>query len=591
MAIVIVAGLTVTGASAQTQPQQPDQYQLRVSSQPNVVFIGGGGVYNAGTIVTLDKAPEFFQDYTFLGWKVDGIWASGNPITIRMDRSHSADAIYEKSATEKIKVDAIPRVAEITIDGEIYLPDELPATFDWASGSEHIISVPKIVAETPTTRYVFDSWKDQDDSVLRTVTVSDEKEDFIALFKTQHYLKPITEYGVTIGGGWKDEGSTVQFGLESEYALDKKNENIRYVFNSWNLGDYSNKLENSIDVIQPTTVEANWDVEYRLKVKSNVPDYEPFGTGWYPQGKQIALIAEENLESPNADIKYVFEKWVSTGPNPIIVPNSHSPTTTVTVNEPYEIEAHYKKSYQVNAWSQFGSPIGAGFYDEGTVAEISMSQTAIMVDPQKVRKVFTGWNTHGARVMDFSGTDPELEGAGVVPNGQNLLVFVDSPTNVTAEWKTQYFLTVQSTEGEVSGSGWYDVGRLAQISVKKPSVPPGMWSTVVFDEWTGDLESKDPNDRVVMNKPKVIIAQWREDNSPGFVNALILGGVAAVGVVIYTKTNKMAFLHKDKKKTADQKPFDQFFNLRKKKPKYDPAPAFVEKQGKGKSIMDWLLGK
>jgi hypothetical protein len=505
---------------------------------------------------------------------------------------HTAQAIYSKSDTEKIIIDTIPRVAEITIDGQIYLPDELPASFDWSTDSDHIISIPKIVAEGPTTRFVFDSWKDQDSSVLRTVKVTDQKAHFIALYKTQHYLKPITEYGDVIGAGWIDEGSTAKFELESEYVLDKQNENIRYVFDSWNQGDYLNKATNSIDITQPTTVQATWDVEYKLQIETNIPDYNLFGSGWYIKGKQIALIAQENLESPSADIKYVFEKWISKGSNPVIIPNAQSPTTTITVEEPYVIEAKYKKSYQINAWTPYGSATGAGFYDEGTVTEIAVTSTAIVVDPNKVRKVFTGWDSHGAKVMNLNNADDvELENAGLVPGGQNLLLFVSGPTNVTANWKTQYYLDVQSSEAQTTGSGWYDVGRMAQIAVKAPSIPPGLWSSQVFDKWSGDIEGQTINERVIMNKPKTVVAEWREDSSPGIINGIILAAVGIVGAVIYTKTHKMNFIKNARKELSEQKPFDSFFNLRKQRPQYDPTPSFVAKQGKAKSIVDWLLGR
>jgi len=588
-ASLVVLSLSVGDASAQ---ETIDSFTLRVKSQPNIIFIGGAGSYSSGTIVTIEKAPEKWQDYEFLGWKVDGIWANGNPPVIRMESSHTAVAIYEKSDTERIIVDTIPRIAEVTIDGEIYLPGELPASFDWNTGSDHIISISKIVEKSPTTRYVFDSWKDRDDSILRTVSVTDDTSDFIALYKTQHLLKPITGYGQVIGGGWQDEGSSVNFELESEYVIDKKNEDIRHVFSSWNMGDYPNKISNSIDILQPTTVQAKWDEEFRLKIITNVPDYNVFGTGWYPQGKQIALITQDNLESPKSDIKYVFEKWVSIGPNPVIIPNAHSPTTTIRVDEPFIIEAKYKKSFQINAWTQYGNANGAGFYDEGSVAEISVSNTAVIVDPNKVRKVFTGWNTFSARIVDLGNDDIDLESAGLVPGGQNLLLFVEGPANVTANWKTQYYLKVQSSEGATSGAGWYDIGRMAQIGIKSSTTPPGLWSAQVFEKWTGDLESDSIKSRVVMNKPKTIVAEWREDNSPGIINALILGGVSVVGVVIYQKTHKMSFLKNGiKELKKDQKPFDAFFNTRKRTPQYDTTPSFVQKKNKASSIIDWLLGR
>ena len=114
-----------------------DEFRLKINANPNIIFIGGGGVYPVGTEVTTEEAPKKFQGYEFQGWKIDGVWAEGNPVTIRMDRNHDIVAIYEKSDTKFTKIDSIPRIADITIDGEIYLSNELPAKFNWELDSDH----------------------------------------------------------------------------------------------------------------------------------------------------------------------------------------------------------------------------------------------------------------------------------------------------------------------------------------------------------------------------------------------------------------------------------------------------------------------
>ena len=576
--LVAVASVTIAQAAAQ---ESESGFNLRVKTEPNILFLDGSGYYTEGTSVTIDKAPETWQDYTFVGWKVDGRWADGNPITIRMDATHTATAVYAKGIAGSIIVDTIPRISEITVDGTIYLPDELPVSFSWAEGSTHVISTEAIVSESPETRYVFDSWKDKNTESDRTITIGPETTEIIALFKTQHYLKPITEFGQVIGAGWHDEGKSASFELESETVLDNKDDNKRYIFESWDYGDYPNSISNSLDVMEPVTVKATWTPQYKLQLKTSVPDYDLFGTGWYEVGKKVALIAEEELESSNSDIRYVFDKWVSKGPNPVIIPNAHSPLTTITIEDPYIIEAVYKESYRVNVWSQYGSPIGAGFYKEGEIAEISLSKNQMVVEPNKIRQVFVGWNAAGAKTMN---TDSVSTTDGVL--AQNLLVMVDRPLNITTNWKTQYYLDVQSQEGRVKGSGWYDLGRMVPFSIDKASTPPGMWSAEVFDKWTGDVESEETSDRVIMSEPKTIIAVWKTDNTPGIINGAILAGIAGVAAVIYTKTHKKANLD-SKIPELGKASFEKFFSTRNSK--QDTAPSFYKKPKK--SIVDWLLGR
>lgn len=582
--LVSIASFSIFEASAleaSAQASNNENFNLRVRSEPNVLFLGGGGEYKAGTEVNLDAAPEKFEDYTFVGWQIDGRWADGNPISIRMDMSHSAVAVYSKDLAGSIIIDTIPRISEITVDGTIYLPNELPLSFSWLDGSTHVLNVPSTIKVSPGTRYVFDSWKDKNTESDRTVKVSSDTLEYVVLYKTQHYLKPITEYGTVVGGGWQDAGKTASFELESDVVLDKKDDNLRYVFDSWDLGDYVNSPSNAVDLTDPVTVKAKWIPQYKLEIKTSIPEYITFGTGWYEQGKQVALIAEEELESSDSDTKYIFEKWISKGPNPVIIPNAQSPSTTITIDQPYVIEASYKESYRVNVWSQYGTPVGSGFYPEGEIATITLSQNEVVVQPNKVKKVFAGWNTFGARTMNQDITLNVDD-----PAAQNLLVFVEHPLNVTTNWKTQYYLDVQSQEGKTKGAGWYDVGRMVPISIDQRNTPPGMWSSSVFDKWTGDIESREMNERVVMNDPKTVIAEWKTDNTPGIINGVILAGVGGIAALIFTKTQKNK-IKSAKSISMENLPFEKFLSLRKK-PK-ENTPSFYNKPKR--NILDWLLGR
>ena len=586
--LVFVSAFTVIDASA-----QQETYHLTVKANPNIIFISGSGDYTIGTVVKLDPAPDTWQDYSFVGWKIDGRWSVDNPPSIRMDTSHSVEAIYDKTnLSGGIVVDTIPRVAEIAVDGTIYLANELPLKFAWETGSKHVISIPASVPKDPETRYVFDSWKDQDSKILRTVTAGSEG-DYIALYKTQYYLKSISEYGTVLGGGWQDAGAPISFEIEEEIVLDKKNENIRYVFGSWDKGDYVNSPQNIIDFVSPVTIKANWDTEYFLDLKSNVPDYELAGEGWHANGKTVFLIAEPELKSPKSDVKYVFEKWVSKGINPVVIPNAHSLSTSIVLENPYTISAQYKKSYQVNVWTPFGKAIGGGFYEAGTVAEISVQNTEIVVEPKQIRKIFTGWNTGSARTMDLGGP-AELDPEGKLIGGENLMVFADKPLNVTANWKTQYYVDVQSPEGGglITGGGWYDVGKLARFGIQTPSTSQGFWTSNTFDRWVGDYEGDSAHGTIVVSEPKTIIAEWRQDSTPGIYNSLILAGLAAAGIVIYSKTHHRISFGKNVRELIDEsKPFEKFFSLRKGSSKSDQHPSFYSKPKKKTAILDWLMGK
>ena len=189
MVLVFLAPLVILNVSAE------EQNFLRVRSSPNILFMSGGGSFDEGTSTTIPKASETWKEYRFVGWKIDGQWAPGNPITITMNANHEAEAIYEKSVIGNVVIDTIPRMAEVNVDGEIYLSSELPLSFEWTVNSEHVITIQDVYKKSPQVRYKFDSWKDNNLSTQRTVTATTERQQFVVLYKMQHYLNPISEIG------------------------------------------------------------------------------------------------------------------------------------------------------------------------------------------------------------------------------------------------------------------------------------------------------------------------------------------------------------------------------------------------------------
>ena len=408
-------------------------------------------------------------------------------------------------------------------------------------------------------------------------------------------MRAITEHNGIIGGGWYDDGDTAIFKLTSEFAL-QENDDTRFAFESWDAGDYLKSAENSIPIQGPVTVKANWVEEYLLDIRSNIPDYIPPGGGFYPKGKSLALIAEEEIRSITIDTNYNFDRWVSIGPSPVIISNTVSPSTSISIESPYIIEARYTKSYLINAWTPYGSVSGGGYYDDGEVAEIRVISNEIIVEPGKLKKIFSGWDTRGAKIMDFSSEGKTLE-KSVNPN---ILLIVDQPRNVTAQWDNQYYLDIRSSEGTAKGSGWYDPGTFVPISVSQPTQPPGMWSTYSFVGWSGDLDSSSPNEKIIMSSPRSIVAEWEVDNTPGIINGLILASIGIAGFFIYTKTKNRVglggidnIITKKKDFLFDRRGLDTFIG--KKTPKFGgtkktDTPPTGTLPTKKSSILDWLMG-
>jgi len=91
-------------------PAQYQYFTLTVQTDPpGIVEIPGSGIYEECTYVKL-TAPEFVEvsegfRYRFDYWDVDGTPVEGNPITVHMDKDHTATAHYVEQYYLTVKVD------------------------------------------------------------------------------------------------------------------------------------------------------------------------------------------------------------------------------------------------------------------------------------------------------------------------------------------------------------------------------------------------------------------------------------------------------------------------------------------------------
>jgi hypothetical protein len=193
----------------------------------------------------------------------------------------------------------------------------------------------------------------------------------------------------------------------------------------------------------------------------------------------IAISSPVIMTAPGE--RFVFDGWSD---------GSKDASRRVTVSGDMTLTAIYRKQYMLTIESEFGRVEGAGWYDEGTKATISLSTTEIEVRPG-VRMVFERWTG------DVSSSDKVTS------------IIMNSPKKITATWKRQYLLTVDPSGGTVAGGGWYDEGTLASVSATSPSKVVEGQSRLVFVGWSGDISSTSPGITIPMNRPYRISANWK----------------------------------------------------------------------------------
>ena len=177
------------------------------------------------------------------------------------------------------------------------------------------------------------------------------------------------------------------------------------------------------------------------------------------------------------------------------------------------IIANWAKQYFLTVTTDYGSATGSGWYDEGSVAKVSINDE--ILTQGLTRNVFLGWSE------DYG-------------NEKEISVTVDSPKLVHSIWKTQHYLTLITDYGSAIGSGWYDEGKRANFVVESTSVSvEGLLGILgvkqIYDGWIDEVTGESYKGTLIVSMPKTLTAQWKTD----FTNLHIsVGVIVAILLVI-----------------------------------------------------------
>jgi hypothetical protein len=118
-------------------------------------------------------------------------------------------------------------------------------------------------------------------------------------------------------------------------------------------------------------------------------------------------------------------------------------------------------------------------------------------------------------ILESGGTRMAFNSWGDGYSANPRKIVVERSLTLTANFKTQYRLSIDSLYGTPTGAGWYDAGSTAKISVSSP-IDYGNGTRHVFTGWSGDLTSNADNASILMDKPKSVIANWKKQHQISF---------------------------------------------------------------------------
>jgi hypothetical protein len=151
------------------------------------------------------------------------------------------------------------------------------------------------------------------------------------------------------------------------------------------------------------------------------------------------------------------------------------------------IQAIYATQYLISVESEYSTPTGSGWYDENSQATVSVQSP--INGTTGTRYVFDNWT-------------------GDYPTNSNPVSFqVNQPMNMTASWRTQYFLDVDADgHGVANGTGWYNEGAMVSFGVNSPYYVD-KYERYACVSWSGIVAPR-PSVRLVMNQPYSVKARW-----------------------------------------------------------------------------------
>jgi hypothetical protein len=242
------------------------------------------------------------------------------------------------------------------------------------------------------------------------------------------------------------------------------------------------------------------------------------GGGSYNQGTS-ASFSTQNVIQVSGDTRYVFAHWSGDY-------SGNGVTGTLTMDATKAVTAVYQLQYYLTVSAQpttAPSPNGSGWFNAGDTATLTIPSQVVGGDGG-ARLVFDHWNVDGA-------------------NGQaspTLNLQMNAPHTITGQYKQQYYLMVTSAQGVASGTGWYDAGSMAQISVSTPS-DPSYGVSLIFNGWQGGgAEPTNQSTTVLMNAPKTVTATWRTDPTILYATiAVVLVAILLVaGLAFYSYSQR-----------------------------------------------------
>ena len=200
-----------------------------------------------------------------------------------------------------------------------------------------------------------------------------------------------------------------------------------------------------------------WKIGYNLAVYSDYGNLNSSNN--YTAYTSVPISAPAFINISNGT-RESFLRWVGTGYGSY---SGAGGIDSLTMYNNITETALWQRQYYLNITSPYGIASGSGWYNANSSPVFSISSNIITTAPGS-RVVFEGWST------------------GAISNSS--FAYLDGPKSIQAVWIKQYYLNATSTYGNATGSGWYDAGSAANVSLSNVTVPINKTQQLAFKQWS-----------------------------------------------------------------------------------------------------------
>lgn len=388
----------------------------------------------------------------------DGWLDSGTTVRITLNNIWSLQTNQSRSNLVSYTLDGVTTAINRSSTGSVTLP---PLTMD----KPHLLSV------TSTTQYYLK----------------------IRSGNNVAYVNPQT-------GGWYDSGSSAQ--VTTEYTWNTVTGQNRQNLVSWSLDNDTPQpvsrsgtgtfTTSTIAMNTPHTVSFNAVTQHYLTIDKDEGEVNQ-QSQWVDKGQSVTVTATTPSKEVSEQSRLLFTQWSGASV-------SKEPSISILMDNYKVLKAEWKTQLYLKVGANGGTVSGEGWYDRATTAHVEAITPSNEVTSRS-RLVFTAWSG------DTTTASPSIT------------LTMEAPRSVTANWKTQYYLTIDDPTGIIKGNGWYDGGSRIRLEAKAYEKVTGGKSRLVFKDWSGSISSNDPVTTFQIDGFKVINANWQQQfylkvNSP-----------------------------------------------------------------------------